>query len=296
MATLGTIAPDQNVFPHRAPCHKELILKALDKLPPFSPVLNRVLATLADEDVSFGELAGLIETDTVLAGNLLRIVNSPLYGHRATINSVRHGVAIIGLNRIRNLVLALTVSSKWAKTAVPRRWSHRHFNLHSLAVAVLSDLLILEFPAPYPEGAFVAGLLHDIGKLLIAMAVPDEFEKICALCESGESTMEAAEQHLLGISHAEVSGLVLEKWNLPLPIRQAVTSHHSPMTADCGRLHLAHVVQIADHYVNAHNLGMPPYWLKPDAGVSFAEFGLGDIIQKVAESFQTEFAAIRGTI
>ena len=65
---------------------RDQILGALDKLPPFSPVLTRLLATLANEDVSFGELAGIIETDAVLAGNLLRVVNSPLYGRISTIN------------------------------------------------------------------------------------------------------------------------------------------------------------------------------------------------------------------
>src|SRR5712692_7373921 len=118
---------------------RERILGALDKLPPFSPVLTRLLATLADEDVSFGELAGIIETDTVLAGNILRLVNSPLYGRIATINSVRHAVAIIGTVKIRNLVLGMSVSRRWASLRVPKQWNIRQFNLHSLAVAVLAD-------------------------------------------------------------------------------------------------------------------------------------------------------------
>src|SRR5882724_4636178 len=139
-------------------------LWALDKLPPFSPVLTRLLATLADENVSFGELAGIIETDAVLAGNLLRVVNSPLYGRIATINSVRHAVAILGSIKIRNLVLGLSVSRRWATSRVPGKWNPRQFNAHSLAVAVLSDLVVLEKPFPYPEGAFTAGLLHDVGK------------------------------------------------------------------------------------------------------------------------------------
>src|SRR5688572_24901008 len=119
---------------------RKTILGSMDKLPPFSPVLTRVLATLADEDISMGELAGMIETDTVLAGNILRVVNSPLYGRRATINSVRHAVAIMGLLKIRNLVLGLSVSQRWAGAAAPKCWSARQFNLHSLAVAVLFDL------------------------------------------------------------------------------------------------------------------------------------------------------------
>ena len=89
---------------------RDRIMAALDKLPPFSPVLSKLLATLSNDDVSFGELAAIIETDAVLAGNLLRVVNSPLYGRISTINSVRHAVAIMGSIKIRNLVLGMSVS------------------------------------------------------------------------------------------------------------------------------------------------------------------------------------------
>src|SRR5712692_820600 len=104
---------------------RERIMGALDKLPPFSPVLAKLLATLSDDDVSFGELAGIIETDAVLAGNLLRVVNSPLYGRTSTINSVRHAVSLMGSVKIRNLVLGMTVSRRWSGARVPPRWIAR---------------------------------------------------------------------------------------------------------------------------------------------------------------------------
>src|SRR5258705_5485642 len=119
---------------------RDRIMGALDKLPPFSPVLAKLLATLSDEDVSFGELAGIIETDAVLAGNLLRVVNSPLYGRSATINSVRHAVSLLGSIKIRNLVLGMSVSRRWSGARVPPKWDAKLFNVHSLALAVLSDL------------------------------------------------------------------------------------------------------------------------------------------------------------
>src|SRR5437899_3199345 len=186
------------------------ILGALDKLPPFSPVLTRLLATLADEDVSFRELAAIIETDPVLAGNLLRVVNSPLYGRISTINSVRHAVAILGSVKIRNLVLGLSVSRRWAGAHVPGKWNARLFNAHSLAVALLSDLIALEVPVPYPEGAFASGLLHDVGKLLIAMAMPDRYETVYGLYESGGDSVADCELEGIGVTHAEISGAILE--------------------------------------------------------------------------------------
>src|SRR2546426_503534 len=182
---------------------RDTILGALDKLPPFSPVLTRLLATLADEDVSFAELAGIIETDAVLAGNLLRVVNSPLYGRPSTINSVRHAIAIMGSVKTRNLVLGLSVSRRWDNARVPRTWDARQFNTHSLAVAVLSDLIALEAPVPYAEGAFTAGLLHDVGKLLIAVEAPERFESLCKVYTNDSAN--DCEADLIGACHAEIS-------------------------------------------------------------------------------------------
>jgi putative nucleotidyltransferase with HDIG domain len=276
-------------------CPRDRILASLDRLPPFSPVLTRLLATLADEDVSFGTLAGIIETDAVLAGNLLRVVNSALYGRASSINSVRHAVSILGSVKIRNLVLGLSVTHRWAGAAVSPKWDSRQFNAHSLAVAVLSDLVALETPAPYPEGAFTAGLLHDVGKLLIAVALPEEFEKICGIYEAGGDSAGDCELEVTGITHAEISGAILERWKLPKPIQEAVAYHHSPDRADREKLHLAHVIEAADHYVNMAGVGTPPYRHHPVTAFEncHPKFGLEDCILKAAEAFHTEFEAVR---
>jgi HD-like signal output (HDOD) protein len=273
---------------------RDRILGALDKLPPFSPVLTRLLATLADEDVSFGELAGIIETDAVLAGNLLRVVNSPLYGRISTINSVRHAVAILGSVKIRNLVLGLSVSRRWAGSRVPAKWNARKFNQHSLAVAVLSDLVALETRVPYPEGAFTSGLLHDVGKLLIAVAMPAEFETVFETYKAGGDSAVDCELEMLGATHAEISGAIMNRWKLPKPIQEAVEYHHSADEADRGELHLAHIVQAADHFVNAGGLGMPPYRRHPVLSFDDSEsvFGLKERILQVADTFKVEFEAV----
>lgn len=274
---------------------RDRIMGALDKLPPFSPVLTRLLATLADEDVSFGELAGIIETDAVLAGNLLRVVNSPLYGRISTINSVRHAVAIVGSTKIRNLVLGMSVSRRWAGASMPAKWNARQFNEHSLAVAVLSDLVVLEVRVPYPEGAFTAGLLHDVGKLLIAVAMPAQFESIHDLCTAGGDSSANCELDVIGVTHAEISGAILEKWKLPKPIQEAVAYHHSPEQANGGAPHLAHIIEGTDHYINTAGLGMPPYSHPHTTGFedSSRKLGLNDCILKVADSFKMEFEAVR---
>ena len=160
---------------------REKALKSLNELPPLSPILNRLLGSLANEDVSFAKLASLIEKDTLLAGNILRLVNSSLYGYRGTVNSIGHAISIMGLVKLRNVTLGLSVSNLWAKVRTPKNFSISRFNQHSLAVAVLSDHLVEKVQVAYPEGAFLAGLFHDLGKLLMATALRDEFEMIQGL-------------------------------------------------------------------------------------------------------------------
>ncbi len=198
-------------------------MRHLNGLPTFSPILSKLVASLARENVSFAEVAGLIEKDTVLAGNVLRAVNSALYARRATVSSVRHAVSLMGIVKLRNTAMTLTVANLWNRVPAPAGWSSARFNLHSAAVAILADLLAQNLEVEYPEGAFAAGLLHDIGLFLIAVALPDEFEDLRSQCQAGGRTVDEIERGLLGFGHKELSAEVLQRWNLPLPMVQAIS-------------------------------------------------------------------------
>src|SRR6185369_16527006 len=125
---------------------KQRALVALTKLPPFSPILNKLLASLAGEDVSFAKIGDLIEKDTVVAGNVLRLVNSALHGRTGNINSVRHALSILGVDKIRNAVLGMSISRMWNQVRTPPGWSMARFNMHSVSVAILSDLMAQRLP------------------------------------------------------------------------------------------------------------------------------------------------------
>jgi HD-like signal output (HDOD) protein len=275
----------------------EQVMEALSKLPPFSPVLTKLMASLAKEDVMVNELADWIEKDTVLTGNVLRMVNSAAYGRMGTISSVRHAIAILGTNRLRNIVMGLSVCNMMTNVKLPAAWSAKAFNRHSIAVATMADLIVQEVDVNYPEGAFVAGLLHDVGKLLLAVSAPGEYADILqGSRESGRAVYEE-EMANWGFSHAVISQAVLAAWKLPEPVQAAALHHHNPEADDpCGSLMpLSRAVKLADLAVNA--LGMPASGdaVEPQNVVDWLEqAGFNGKSEKIVSAFEKEMQAMAG--
>jgi HD-like signal output (HDOD) protein len=276
--------------------YKALALRSLDQLPPFSPILNRLMASLADEEVSFAEIAALIERDTVLSANVLKLVNSALYGRRGTVSSVKAAVSILGLNKLRNAVLGLSVSRIWNRMKTPPSWDMGRFNRHSAAVAVLSDIVVQRVEVEYPEGAFAAGLLHDLGRLMIATSLPDEFEQIQRQSKATGRSIQALEAEMLEVSHSELSAAALSKWNLPAPIQRAALYHHHPeLDPDRTRTRtLSAVVHVANAIANVLGHGCDA--AQPAEGSSQIQAVLDAIgwaaeETQLRETFRTEFAA-----
>lgn len=279
---------------------REKALRALGSLPPFSPVLNRLLASLASEDVSFTKLADLIEKDTVISGSVLHLVNSAMYARRGSVNSVRHALSLLGVNKLRNAILGMSISRMWNAVRTPPHWSMAKFNLHSVASAQLADMLAQKLPVSYPEGAFVAGLLHDVGLLLIAVALPAESANTFDTSQNEGRSLADAEMQLLGFSHADLSADALAAWNLPAPIQEAVRDHHldlkrTPARTSGGEWALADVVRAADRYVISSGISIHPVPAPADAdGSALSSIGMGaDLERDVIAEFEAEFAAMK---
>jgi HD-like signal output (HDOD) protein len=277
---------------------RERALRALGQLPPFSPILNRLIASLAQEDVSFAKVADLIEKDTVLAGNVLRLVNSALYGLRGTVNSIRHAVSLLGIVKLRNATLGMSVARMWAQIKTPPGWSMARFNHHSVGVALLSDLVAQRRAVSYAEGAFAAGLFHDLGLLLVALGLPEEFKELSLLCQQNEKTALECEFEVLGLTHAELSSLALAAWNLPRPIQMAVRYQDQPdldpSEGEANELKLSSILNAADGHLNGAGISINVYDAKSHpAKVSLESLGLGERLPPVLAEFEAEFAAMK---
>lgn len=250
---------------------RDKAMRALSALPPFSPVLNRLLASMAGEDVSFLKLADLIEKDTVVAGNVLQLVNSAQYGRRGTISSVRHALSLLGMDKLRNAVLGMSITRMWHGVQPAGSWPMARFNLHSAATAMLSDMLAQRVPAEYPEGAYVAGLMHDVGRLLIAAGLPGEHDRIADHHRAGGRPIAESEFAVLGFAHPELSGRAVAYWKLPEPIQRAVRDHHASFeTNPSGQWPLGGLVAAADQYVHSVGVSILP---QSGPGAGSAEAG-----------------------
>jgi HD-like signal output (HDOD) protein len=268
---------------------QERALRALSYLPPFSPILNRVIASLARQDVSFAAISGLIEKDTVLAGNLLKLVNSALYQRAFTITSVRHAVSLLGVNKLRNATLGMSVARMWNQVKTPPGWSMASFNLHSAGTAILSDLLVQKLPVEYAEGAFAAGLFHDLGWLLVALSCPDEFKQLTT------NPTPASELEILGISHAELSAQALAAWNLPEAIQNAVRFHVNPEKdpgSSADTIPLSRILSVADQCVRSMGSSIAPIENDGEIPVDPAD-SVSQSLAQVLPEFEAEFSNIQ---
>lgn len=273
---------------------KEKAIRHIGKLPPFTPVLSKLLATLADEDVSFAEVGCLIEKDTVLAGNVLRLVNSALYGRRGTVNSVRHAVSLLGLGKVRNVSMSMSLAQMYGKLPVHKQWVHRQFNLRGVAEALLADQLAQVMEVEYPEGAFASGLLHHLGLLLAAMALPEEFEAMRSGYVQGVRSLGESERVSWGFAHQELTAEILREWSLPAPIQRGVRTDLDA-SPHGGKWPLGSALSAAGCIADRLAIPMQP-WMRPVGGLPadlYAEAGLGAESERLLKAFHEEFDAIR---
>jgi HD-like signal output (HDOD) protein len=270
----------------------------MSRLPPFSPILTKLMATLSKEDVMVGQLADWIEKDSVLTGNVMRMVNSAAYGRSGRVSSVRHAITILGTARLRNIVLSLSVCKMMEQVKLPNGWSAKEFNLHGVAVANMADILAQYAAIEYGEGAFVAGLLHDVGKLLFAVVCPEAYSAILATVREGKSFYDA-ESAVFGFTHADLSHAVVERWKLPEPIQVATRFHHSPDAKLAGGtgLTLARAVHIADGVVNTLGISCLNANETPRDPLPLLESIVGSSkVDRVLKAFYQELDAMKATL
>ena len=229
-------------------------LRAAGDLPLLSSALQRALALLAQgDDVSVNELASAIEQDVVIASTTLSIANSVMYIRTGQVSTVKRAIARLGIVKTRNLLLGLSVTRAFRKLPIPSPWSSARFNSHSLATAILADQLARTVPTANAEWAFMAGLMHESGLLLIAAGLPQQFKSILA---ASSSDVELVQQEKLqvGFSHFQLGAELIGRWNFPLCVQEAARFCESTGFPFVTPMPLGAIVKSASLLADSHKI------------------------------------------
>src|SRR5450432_1387524 len=147
---------------------RNLALKNVDRLPALSPAVNRLLGMLAKRDVDMSALGRTIKADPALTGHILAAANSAFFSRGSQVQSIEQAVARLGMTKLRRIALSKSVSRIFRGLRTPDGWSMTRFQLHSVATGAAAEILCDYLPVEDPENAFLGGLMHDVGKVLIA--------------------------------------------------------------------------------------------------------------------------------
>jgi len=200
-------------------------LESLRDLPTVPTVLYEVLQAVDNLDLSAKSLATIIEKDQALTARVLRVANSPFYGFARRISTIDLAVIILGLNTIKEIVLSLVLKRFFAKVD-SKLFNIENFWNYSIFCGAASKYLAKKLDYRLSGEAFVAGLMHDIGILIIIHYFKNEFKKIRSLQKQEKLTLIEAEKRVLNTVHSEIGAWLAEKWQLPEKLVDAISNHH----------------------------------------------------------------------
>ena len=189
----------------------------------------------------------------MLAGQVLKLINSAYYSLMNKVTSLTRAIIMLGLNTVKNLALSTAIIRSVGQAKKSQALPIREFWAHSIAVGVMAKLLATarDLPLAEREEYFVAGLLHDLGKIPFG----DEYAQVLARVQATQEPLVTVEQQLLDLDHEEVGAMIAAKWKLNAVITDAICHHHAPELAAPGHRDLVATVALADFYVCLFDIG-----------------------------------------
>ena len=251
MTTLATNYPtNASVLLSKPKLNIELLVKV--KLPPMKSTVLRLMELLRDQDVMTATLAETVRYDPILATRVLRLANSALYSLRKPVTTIQKALDAIGTRSLYDLVMLDAMADGFGNeirnsVLIKSIWEH------SIAVGLLSREISKMLKLQGSEEAFVCGLIHDIGKILMLRADVERFESL--LEHRSEHDMLEWEDKIYGFDHTEVGAYVANKWRLPDAVCSVIMHHHNPSHSPHSVV-MANVVNAADLIANVHGYGL----------------------------------------
>jgi putative nucleotidyltransferase with HDIG domain len=196
---------------------------AFKNLPPFRPVAVKLMLLTAQDDIPLGKLRQVLRTDVAFSAEVLRLANSALTDSRFEVRSVGHAVEMLGLERLKALSITIAMrdflSSSKSQEAMQLGWRY------NLATAVICEWLARFLPLD-PDTCYTAGLIHDIGRLAILHAFPEEYMNMLSVIEDYGFDLLRCEKDLFDIDHCEAGRWIMDHWGFPAELRDVAEFHH----------------------------------------------------------------------
>lgn len=261
---------------------KARVMQAMRELPSLPLVVQKLLTVMNDPHGSLDDVTRVLSSDQALAGKVLKQVNSPFYGMSGEVSTVSRAVLVMGYSGLRSVATGFGMATALAKLGGGRALGD--FWTHSLATAAAAQVFAerRRDTAPDPEEAFIAGLLHDVGHVVLASAVPEAYAEAMAAA-AGEAEPLLAERAVLGMDHAQVGQKLLQYWNLPDALQDAARRHHSLEICGGTSQPLTTMVAIGDTLARLHGSAFEP---------SFGEEG----IQRLLKRWDVDVAVLGGIL
>lgn len=233
----------------------ESVIKRARNLPALPQITSKLLSVFNDSSSQARDVSRIIESDQSLATQILKQVNSPFYGFAGRIANLQHAVVIMGFNAVRNLAIGFSMAKMSRKVANPAV-STEQFWVHSLGVGVGARSIGKHMGHDCPEELLAAGLVHDIGKLILADVLPDEYSRVLKEADEKGEEVYRSEKRVLGWSHSEVGEWYAKANRFPPLLRACIKYHHhaaGPSAQEFSRV--AQAVSLADQLCRGEGIG-----------------------------------------
>ena len=222
-------------------------MRQLRHLPPFNPIALKLLEVSSESDTAIDDFHRVFQSDPALASELLQAANSAEFGFRTRIADIRHALTMLGIERTRSLVFTVALHLLAPRNAgnqdIHQCWSH------SFATAVIAEELGVLCQSSPPSVRYTAGLLHDIGRLGLLLAIGPRYSDALSIRYRDLTRANEIEMELFGITHCEAGAQLAQEWGLPDALRLCARHHHSETTTDVGEL--LHITQLACRLASA---------------------------------------------
>lgn len=234
----------------------ETVMRDLTRLRPLPAVVMQAIHLLTDSQVDINRVGQVLTADQVIAAQILRHANSAFYGGRAPCATVADGIVRIGIRQVKSVLYSVAANQMMSLYSQMKNDLFRH----SQVVAAVARRLATLLHRADPEEAFTAGLLHDIGKLLLDRHARPHYPAMAEMIRQGNSPIRI-EEKFMGTDHATIGGLIAERWKFPRVLVEAIRYHHAPTLSY--QPQLPALVVYADYFVLQAGIGLTPLGIPP---------------------------------